>query len=404
MITFKNYNSTIDRIGVQNLPQVLQEAHKWYLNAKDFYKKDKEVKETIDLYFNKLSKVADKEITSSLNGTDEDAEILKCFLDFHNMPVKREEVLQLIHRIHQGIADKVITKSSSYADEIRDIQERLVNIFNNTSSPKIKIVLSEKDVKRFQPQVRRNSSKKKELTLAGLPESIEIKPTLPSIVKTKPTTKPKLPNGFVNIDELDTIPMGDGFHLRGAIGELLGNLERYRLAITIEGDQGGGKTRFTYQLADAFADKGYKIGIFSLEIGGKSDLIKRMKNDYIMPGNRNKVSITGEAPDGIKSIRQAAETFDVVIIDSWNKLNVDSSVFDKLRNDYPDTIWIVIFQRTASGTIRGGTAPLYDAGINIEVVKSPDGFKYNYAHCSKNRYGETGIRYSIAEKKIIAEE
>ena len=202
------------------------------------------------------------------------------------------------------------------------------------------------------------------------------------------------------MDEMDNMPEGNTFQLPGALGRLLGKLERYRLAMTIEGDQGSGKTRLAYQIADAFADSDLTTGIFSLEIGSQSDLVKRMKNDYIKPENRSKIQITGEASDGINTIRQFAEKFDVVIIDSWNKLAAPSSDFDTLRKDYPDTIWIVIFQRTTGGTIRGGTAPLYDSGINIEVVKATENFNENYAFCSKNRYGETGSRYNIANRKI----
>ena len=50
--------------------------------------------------------------------------------------------------------------------------------------------------------------------------------------------------------------------------------------------------------------------------------------------------------------------------------------------------------------IRGGTAPLFDAGINIEVVKVDDTFVNNYAVTTKNRYGVTGIKYNISQKAI----
>ena len=93
----------------------------------------------------------------------------------------------------------------------------------------------------------------------------------------------------------------------------------------------------------------------------------------------------------------------MIIIDSWNKLNVHSSQFDKLRKDFPDTIFIVIFQRTTQGTIRGGTAPLFDAGINLEVVKVDDSFKNNYAVATKNRYGETGLQYNIYSGELMGE-
>ncbi|MDF9799785.1 DNA-binding NarL/FixJ family response regulator [Catalinimonas alkaloidigena] len=219
--------------------------------------------------------------------------------------------------------------------------------------------------------------------------------------KVAPTTKSKaavLP-GFQSVDQLKKSE--NTFKLKGDIGKLLGDLEKYMLALTIEGDQGAGKTRFTYQLANAFAGSGFDVGVFSLEMGDKSDVVRKMINSYISKPNRTKVQLTGEASEGIQTIRKYAKNFDVVIIDSWNKLDTDSSEFDKLRKDFPDTIWVVIFQRTTQGTIRGGTAPLYDAGINLEAVKSDTGFEHNYVQATKNRYGETFIPYSIATKKII---
>jgi hypothetical protein len=71
------------------------------------------------------------------------------------------------------------------------------------------------------------------------------------------------------------------------------------------------------------------------------------------------------------------------------------------RFKFPDTIFIIIFQRTTQGTIRGGTAPLFDAGINLEVVKVDDTFINNYVVATKNRYGVTGIKYNITQQKII---
>ena len=52
---------------------------------------------------------------------------------------------------------------------------------------------------------------------------------------------------FTPINSPMALSLKNTFTLDGALGELLGDLEKFELAITIEGDQGGGKTRFTYQ-------------------------------------------------------------------------------------------------------------------------------------------------------------
>ncbi|KAB2913525.1 MAG: hypothetical protein F9K23_17015 [Bacteroidetes bacterium] len=196
----------------------------------------------------------------------------------------------------------------------------------------------------------------------------------------------------------DIRPPKNTFVLKGDLGKLLGKLEPYRLAITLEGDQGAGKTQLAFQLADAFAETGRTVLFYSLEIGANSDIIVCNRKDHLSPRNIPKVTVTEEST--LKDVREGARLFDVVIIDSWTKLDVDSSEFDKLRKDYPDTIFIVLFQRTASNKIRGGTKPLYDAGINIEVVKADNTFVNNYAVATKNRYGQTGLQYNVSEKVL----
>lgn len=190
----------------------------------------------------------------------------------------------------------------------------------------------------------------------------------------------------------------DTFRLKGDLGRFLGDLERYKLAITLEGDQGAGKTQFAFQLANGFADLGMSIGYYALEIGSKSNIVIKNREKLLTPHSRELFSVSEET--SLKDVREKAKVFDVIIIDSWTKLDVDSAEFDKLRNDYPNTIFIVLFQRTTSGKIRGGTKPLYDAGINIMVHKVDNNFINNYAECTKNRYGETGLQYNVSEKVL----
>ncbi|HEY8935101.1 MAG TPA: hypothetical protein VIM65_07765, partial [Cyclobacteriaceae bacterium] len=161
---------------------------------------------------------------------------------------------------------------------------------------------------------------------------------------------------FSNIDNIDT-SVKDSFRLKGDLGVFFGDLERYKVAISVEGDQGAGKTQLAFQIANAFAEIGDTVGMFLLETGAKSNIVIRNREKYIAPANRARVSTAGEAPKGIETVRDYARRFKVVIIDSWTKLDVDSSEFDKLRNDFPDTVWVVLFQRTSSNKIRGGTKP-----------------------------------------------
>ncbi len=187
--------------------------------------------------------------------------------------------------------------------------------------------------------------------------------------------------------------------LPGDLGKFLGYIERYEYSILLRGEKGAGKTRLTYQLMNTFAKAGFSVGCFSLEIGKQSNIVRDMRNTYISPTIADKVFIADSAPNGLQDIKAAAKQFDAVFIDSWGKIpGVKSEDFDKLRKEFPETMFIVIFQSTTNGTARGGSAPEYDAGIVIQVA---DGGK---AYCEKNRYNGEDLTYLVFERKLAQPE
>ncbi|MBQ0733889.1 antirestriction protein [Aquimarina celericrescens] len=383
-ITFGTYPQAITTIEIQKLPKILQEGHQFLRDARDFYHTEPLIKETIDIYLDKLNTHIPKQKKQiTLGGISIiELEFIKRFLEMHRTIQSRDKLKQYIFDLQKAIAKKEINKDSPAADHLMQIQEKLIVQHNNLIlEEQVKIVINRKWLRELRKMLKNQPDSNQELGNIAIEEAA---PSLFFPINAQPLTRST-----------------NTFKLNGALGELLGDLERYELAITIEGDQGGGKTRFTYQLADAFAEIGNRIAIFSLEIGSRSDLITRMKEEYLQPKNQNNIFITDQLPEGYKIISKAAKDFDVIIIDSWNKTGLPSQDFDRLRKEHPNTIFIVIFQRTTKGTIRGGTAPLYDAGINIEVVKADDSFTNNYAITSKNRYGITGIQYNIYKQHII---
>lgn len=383
MISITNYESSVKSVNFSKLPQVFQEGHDFMMEAKDWYEKDKTVRESIDLYLKKLNEYLNQKRRLK---TGQDQSFINRFVKLNSKTLTREEIGKFVQSLQRAIIKKQIRKSSLYARHIEKIQDKLIVQYNQLDDgEKVRIQIGEEWLTELTALQKPN-------VLDGIPDASAAK-----------IGSPKKSSIFESIDHIQGNPSEDSFRLPGDLGKLLGDLERFELAITLEGDQGGGKTRFGYQLADAFATLGNRIAVFSLEIGKKSDLIRRMREDYVDSSNRDKIFITDQLPDGFETIRKSAKEFDTVIIDSWNKLNVHSSQFDKLRKDFPDTIFIVIFQRTTQGTIRGGTAPLFDAGINLEVVKVDDSFQNNYVVATKNRYGETGIQYNIYAGKILSE-
>ena len=192
--------------------------------------------------------------------------------------------------------------------------------------------------------------------------------------------------------------MGKLLKLPGDLGKFLGDIEDHEYALAIRGEKGAGKTRFLFQLMNLFAGLGNDVALASLEIGKNSDVIRRNTEQYIDVANRPRVHITSEAPEGINTIRQAAAHYKVVAIDSWGKIpGVTMADFDALRKEFPNTLFLVVFQSTTAGTSRGGSATEFDASA-VCHIKLP-----GIATMEKNRYA-TGaadeLQYLVNAQKL----
>lgn len=207
-----------------------------------------------------------------------------------------------------------------------------------------------------------------------------------------------------------------GYVLPGEIGKLIQRINPYRFAIALTGPKGGGKTQVTFQIAEAFATaiksgkveslKNKEVAIFSLEQGGLEsiDTVEAVDR-HISPANRSIIKITGEKEKGIDTIKEVAASgsFGVIIIDSWQKLNVPSTRFDELRQEFPDIIWVVIFQQNSEGGTRGGVASEYDANVVLKIHKVDKSFVRNWVELDKNRTSgnRLDLHYMIADKKTV---
>ncbi len=184
------------------------------------------------------------------------------------------------------------------------------------------------------------------------------------------------------------------FTYPGELGRFLGELDNNMVAIALTGDSGAGKSYFSYALAKLFLTNHKTVKYYSLEEGiGK---VTQDKLDLYEIGNEIKITDSGT----IEDIEEAAQLFDVIIIDSYSKVTKDPREFDWLRNNHPKTLFIVIFQKTTNKTIKGGASIMYDSSITIDVTHW-DGERV--AVILKGRYGTGGWVYSIDQGRIIEE-
>ena len=191
------------------------------------------------------------------------------------------------------------------------------------------------------------------------------------------------------------------------LATFLGDIERKEngsIAVTLDAPQGAGKTRMLFQFADMFARNGHKVLFFSLEEHPESRLFVKKVKEYISPKAEKNIYVTGEVP---KNWRDIIRDYDIILIDSWNKLYKE--VWEKegrrldfdydLRRRYDGKLFIVVFQRTQDGKMRGGSQAQFDGDIILKIAKHPD-FRQNEVYYDKNRYMIDNYRWNISKKQL----
>ena len=208
------------------------------------------------------------------------------------------------------------------------------------------------------------------------------------------------------------------FNISGDLQKLLGKIEVkpvHSLLVTLDSEEGGGKTHSFYQWANVFATAGYKTIIWSLEEHKSSNLSKGKAAKYFTEVAYNNIVIESEN-DGEQPIEtydrliESIEDFDVALIDSLPKLaelNNRLSVDQDLRKRYNGKLIFLILQRLSDGKPRGGSKASFDGDIILKVDVDRDNFENNYIYNHKNRYNDhsplSELKYSPFHQKLISE-
>lgn len=186
----------------------------------------------------------------------------------------------------------------------------------------------------------------------------------------------------------------------------LGDVERKTsesTVITIAGGAGSGKTRFAFQFINALAQN-YKVGHASLEEHPDSKLYFDKVQQYIDETALPNI----EAPE-IKNLDQLEALIqrnEVIVIDSFAKLQELNPRFllDRdLRKKYDGKLFLLIYQLTGEGKMRGGSKSEFDGDIILLTHVAPD-YRENYIYPSKNRYNAlpaTQLRYSTYYQQML---
>jgi len=183
----------------------------------------------------------------------------------------------------------------------------------------------------------------------------------------------------------------------------LGALEKKTkdsLVITLTGKQGSGKTRFAFQFMNALAQR-YRVGHASIEEHPESVLYEEKAYQYL--NDTALEHITAQDVRSLAELDTMIRTNEVIVIDSFQKMRELAPHFEidkDLRKKYDGKLFLVIFQQTADGKMRGGSKSQFDG----DIILFPD-YRENYVYPDKNRYNKrpaTELQYSIYEQRMLA--
>lgn len=189
------------------------------------------------------------------------------------------------------------------------------------------------------------------------------------------------------------------------LAEFLGQIEikkKESVVISLTGGQGSMKTRKAFRFMNALAQN-YKVGHASIEEHPESSLYFDKAGEYLNEKALNNI----EAPE-IKTVQELENLIKrnkVIVIDSFTKMQEMHKGFEvdkDLRKKYDGKLFLVIFQQTTDGKMRGGSKSQFDADIVLFTEKKDD-YRENYIYTDKNRYQNKpldSLKYNIFKGKL----
>lgn len=285
--------------------------------------------------------------------------------------------------------------------EVKRVKRKLANELTG-----LKTVLNEDNlfVKELYQElitIRKHLKKQRKIILVGIEKIkalekqklIPVKSALPKRTKQPILVRNNNFKDGVGGADLQNMTF-DTFTLDSELGRFLGELDKNMTSFALTGNSGAGKSYFSFELTKVFINNGFKAKYFALEEG----LGKLTQNKVRFYGLDNNITITGKG--SLRDVRRDAKLYDLIVIDSFQKLNVKAEEFERLRQDFPKTIFIIIFQKTASGSMRGGSSIKFNSSATIDVqIKDNE----RIAFMEKGRYGTIGWTYSVDEGRVIME-
>jgi len=472
MINPGNYLSEIKQFDINALPMPLQKGHEFLMRATSdgtdwkTYNDSTPVRKTIQLYFDRLnehlssgnkttkkketnqaSNKASRNKVSTTNPEQppvqkqegkiskasrktsispdepapmmveripEELRFIKRFVNLHGKTKTKDEILRFINSLQKAIVEKRIRKTSSYADQIKYVQERLIDVYN-TMKAKIKIELKPETydslkkltgeekvmasinfIKRYISMNGKMGMKEKAKQLLTqinramdkgkitdndpyITEIHELKKNLKTFTSDKATKVLEIEQATLNglegilgcacqsLSGIERKPAvmnsmefaNMEFNTLGFTGkwlELIGDPSTNFTAMVF-GKPKMGKSYLCIDFAGYLARNHGKVLYVAKEEGLDYTLQQKLNDKEVAHPN---LFVASVLPTDLSS-------YDFIFLDSVNKLGLTPETLNKLKQLNPTKSFIFIFQSTKDGNFRGANTFQHDVDVVIEV-------------------------------------
>ncbi len=451
MITTNNYFEKINSIDFKALPEALQKGNEFVMKATsngtdwNAYQNSDTIKKTIDLFIVKLndevgtsnkstkqtttkkvvakqsptkvikaSVVADRAEPAFVERIPEELKFIKRFVNMDGKTKLKEEILRFLNALQKAIVEKKIRKTSSYADQIKFIQKKLIDTYNSMST-KIKIELKPETfdalkqlvgeekvlasinfIKRYIGLNGKVAMKQKAKLLLDqinnaimkgkitdsdpyIIEIYELKKNLKSFITT-PSLKTLqieqatlnglegvLGCGCTSLNGVDAKPSimnsmdfanmeFDTIGLQGKWLNLIGDPSSNFTAMVF-GKPKMGKSYLCIDFAGYLARNHGKVLYVAKEEGLDYTLQMKLNDKNVKHPN---LFVSASLPENLAS-------YDFIFLDSVNKMGLSPEDLNRLKLLNPTKSFVFIFQSTKGGNFRGANSFQHDVDIVIEV-------------------------------------
>lgn len=459
MINPENYLSKIKEVSITSLPMPLQKGHEFLIKATgngtdwNSYHNSTAIRKTIQLYFDRLNDFLEKpakanskpvkekrplphadtppSITSPkpakrketmqeeneirmVERMPEELRFIKRYVSLNGKTKTKEEILRFINSLQKAIVEKRIRKTSPYAEQVKYIQEKLIEVYN-TMKAKIKLELN--------PETYENLKKltggekvlasigfiKRYISMNGKPgmkekakqllqqinramdkgRIIDNDPYIVQIHELKKNLKSFTSDKSVKVLEIEQATLNG---LEGILGCACQNLNGFDGKPAIMNSMDFANMQFdtlgfTGKWLELIGDpsSNFTAMVFGKPKMGKSYLCvdfagylarnhgkvlyvaKEEGLDYTLQQKLNDKNVKHPNLFVASMLPSDLSAYDFIFLDSVTKLGLTPEDLNRLKSQNPSKSFIFIFQSTKDGKFRGENTFQHDVDVVIEV-------------------------------------